>query len=67
MSKEIELQLRKAITKSGVSYSDLMDQSGVDAAIICRFVKDQRTMTLRNASRLAKALGIEFTQPKKDQ
>jgi plasmid maintenance system antidote protein VapI len=66
MPKEVEQQLRNAVIQSKLSSRELMKLSGVNHAIISRFLNGQRTITLPVASKLAKALGLEL-KPTKDE
>ena len=53
-------QLRAAIRESGLSGNEIADRSGVSQSIISRFLRDERTIGLRTASKLAAALGLEL-------
>ena len=54
--------LRKAITKSGESLVDLERATGISAAVLSRFVRDERTLTLPTADKLARHLGLELVK-----
>ena len=54
------MELRKAIIESGLTQNQLSDLSGVHRAQINRFVKDERTLTLESAEKVAKVLKLEL-------
>ena len=61
----IEKPLRKAIKESGLSAREIARKTGVDATLIGRFLRSERTMTLPTAERLSKFLGMELVKSKK--
>ncbi len=54
--------LRKAITKSGESLADLQRATGISDAVLSRFVRGERTLTLPTADKLARHLGLELVK-----
>lgn len=58
-------QLRDAIRESGRTVYALAQESGVDTAVIYRFVSGERGVSLETAARLAATLGIRFTKPRR--
>ena len=62
--KGLEEQLRRAIEGSGMSQNQLSLLSGVNRAQISRFVKDERTLTLASAEKIAEALEMELKKRK---
>ena len=65
MKTDLEMQIRIAIKKSGLSVYRLAKDSGVPQAALCRFVNGKRGITLTTASKLAKTLGLELVLKKK--
>ena len=63
--KSVVSELRKAIVESGYTQNQLSELSGVNRAQINRFVKDERTLTLESAEKIAKVLGLELKPKKK--
>ena len=61
----LEEQIKTAIAKSGLSVYRLAKDSGVSQPVLCRFVNDQRGITLATASKLAKALDLELVVKRK--
>ena len=59
---DIEKQLREAILASGVSRYRLAKTTGVSDGVLCNFVNGHRSLTLRTAAKLAKALGLELRE-----
>ena len=62
--KSIVTELRKAIEDSGYTQNQLSKLSGVNRAQINRFVKDERTLTLESAEKIAKVLKLELKKRK---
>jgi transcriptional regulator with XRE-family HTH domain len=56
VSESLRLRL-----ESGPSVRRLSRQSGVDRAVISRFKRGERSVTLETADRLASALGLALT------
>ena len=56
---DIEAQLRKAVRAAG-PYLRTAKLSGVDVGIVSRFVRRERNINLRNAAKLAAAVGLEL-------
>ncbi|MCH8853725.1 MAG: helix-turn-helix transcriptional regulator [Planctomycetes bacterium] len=54
--------LREAITKSGESLADLERTTGVSNAVLSRFVRGERTLTLPTADKLARHFGLELVK-----
>jgi ribosome-binding protein aMBF1 (putative translation factor) len=65
MATDLGELLRDAIRKSGLTSTALSKASGVNTAVILRFLAGQRDITLATASRLAGALGMRLTAPKR--
>ena len=57
---DIEQQLRKAIRQSGMSRYRLSKLTGVSDGVLSNFVNRKRSLTLKTAAKLAKALGLEL-------
>ncbi|MHB1038408.1 MAG: helix-turn-helix domain-containing protein [Pirellulales bacterium] len=55
-------QFRKAIRESGLSYSQLAADSGVDKGILSRFMAGYRSMTLDTAEKLANFLRLKLVK-----
>lgn len=60
INSSLAAQLRKAVADSGLSISELGRQSGVAVAILSRFMRNERTLTLPVASKLCEALGLKL-------
>lgn len=54
--------LRELIRQSGMSTYELAARSGVDDAVISRFVRGERTITMDTADRLAVALKLQIVR-----
>lgn len=59
-SRNLAEQLRTAIRESGLSGNQLAHQAGVPQAVVSRFLRAERTITLDTASKLTAALGLEL-------
>ena len=59
---DIEEQLREAILTSGLSRYRLSKLTGVSDGVLCNFVNGHRSLTLRTAAKLTKALGLELRE-----
>jgi transcriptional regulator with XRE-family HTH domain len=57
---DLAVQLRQAITDSGLSLNEMERRSKVNHAVLSRFMRGQRTLTLPIASRLCGALGLRL-------
>lgn len=55
----ISQALKNAIEHDTRSLTGLMDDSGVNASIVSRLLRDERSCTLETADRLLDALGLE--------
>lgn len=53
--------LRRSITDSGLSLSEIARRSGVDKGALSRFMSSKGGLTLESIERLAPTLGIEIT------
>jgi plasmid maintenance system antidote protein VapI len=51
--------LRQAVVDCGLSQNALARRSGVDVAVICRFINRKQGLSLVVIDRLVEALGIE--------
>ena len=56
----IEAQLRDAIQNSGITRYALAKLSGVTEGVLCQFVTNKRTVTMRTAAKLAVVLSLEL-------
>jgi transcriptional regulator with XRE-family HTH domain len=56
----LEAEIHRAIKRSGRSLHDLARDSGLDAGQLSRFVRGKRSLILRQASKLCKALGLKL-------
>ncbi len=54
--------IKQAVSKSGLSLSELARKSGVDQAAISRFMLGQRTLTLKSAAKLFDVLNLEVVE-----
>ncbi|MHC4558525.1 MAG: helix-turn-helix transcriptional regulator [Planctomycetota bacterium] len=63
--QDIEVQLKQAILKSGISRYRLSQMTGVPASVLCTFVNGKRSITMTTAAKLAKALGLELKSKRK--
>lgn len=59
---ELAKSLRKAIIESGMTHYSLGKVSGVDTAVIDRFVSGERDIRLETAGRIAEALGYRLAK-----
>lgn len=57
----IEDQLRQAIRDSGVGMSELGRRCGVGSSQLARFVKQEQTLNLSSAAKVAEYLGLGLT------
>lgn len=53
-------QLRAAIRKSGLSGNQVAHRADVPQPVVSRFLRNERSITLDTASKLAAALGLEL-------
>ncbi len=56
---DLESIVREFITSSGLSMREIQEASGVDSGQLSRFIRGERTLTLKTAGRLAEC--FEFT------
>jgi transcriptional regulator with XRE-family HTH domain len=61
MQSNLAEAIREAIRASGQSAGQLGASSGVDKAIITRFLRDERSITVETAEKLLAALGCVVT------
>ncbi len=52
--------MRDAILNAGMTRYALAKLSGVSEGVLCQFVTNKRTITMRTASRVAVVLGLEL-------
>jgi transcriptional regulator with XRE-family HTH domain len=64
---DLEGRLRQAITASGVSLSRLALVTGVHKAQLSRFLRAERTLTLRAAAKVCNHLGLRLVGPDEPQ
>ena len=57
---EWEKMLRDAIQESGLSFYRIEKETGVDNALLSRFMRGERGVTLPTAERIAKVVGLEL-------
>ena len=57
-------QIRRAINESGVSRYRLWKETGIDQAVLSRFVAGKAGMTLKSLDVLADALGLRIVADK---
>jgi len=60
MKIDLDETMRRAIQRDGRTLYRLARDSGVNSAILGRFVRRERGLTLETASRLCQALGLEL-------
>lgn len=60
MKVNLDEAIRRAIRTDGRSLYRLAKDSGVNSAILGRFMKNERGLTLETASRLCQALGLDL-------
>jgi transcriptional regulator with XRE-family HTH domain len=60
---DLEAVIKEAVTRSGLSLSELSRRSGVSVPQLSRFMADERTLTLTSASKLFDCLGLEVVAP----
>ena len=65
-SKDIEEQLRDAILNCGMTRQKLSQISGIATSQLCFFVNKERSLTMKSAAKVAKALELEL-KPKKEK
>ncbi len=64
-SKSFADTIRTAIKRDGRTRYKISQDSGVNQAVIGRFVHGERDLNLRTADRLCKALGLELGPKRK--
>jgi len=62
----VSTSLRAAIQECGLTLYRLAKESGVDAAVLGRFVKNERDLNLQTADRICNALGLELRPTKRE-
>jgi transcriptional regulator with XRE-family HTH domain len=60
-SPDLTEQLRRAIAGCGQSLNQLATAAGVHRAQLSRFMREERTLTLRAAAKLCGCLGLRLT------
>jgi transcriptional regulator with XRE-family HTH domain len=60
---DIQEQLRQAIAGCGKSLNDLARATGVHKAQLSRFLRGERTLTLKAAAKVCAHLGLRLTGP----
>jgi len=63
-TKNIIQSLKQAIEKSEHTQSKIGELSGINKGQISRFMRDERTLTLESAAKIAETLKLELTQKK---
>lgn len=56
-------QIRDAISQSGLSLNQLAERAGIGRDLLSRFMRSERGLTLKTASRVCEALGLRLTGP----
>ena len=66
MAKVIKMAdvIRREIARDGRTIYRLAKDSGVNAAVIQRFVSGERGLNLDTADRVCRVLGLKLTKPK---
>jgi plasmid maintenance system antidote protein VapI len=64
-SANLEEQLCAALLETGLSMNEIARRSGVSQAILSRFIRGQRSLTLPIASKLCSMLGLRLCAEKK--
>jgi transcriptional regulator with XRE-family HTH domain len=65
---EIYDQIRKAIKASGKSRYRISKETGISEPALCRFMQNERGMSVERLEALAKHLGLEIVvRPKKEK
>lgn len=59
---DLDAIVRNLIAQSGKSCYAIANESGVSEAQLSRFVREERSLTLQSASKLAKVLGFTITK-----
>jgi cyanate lyase len=54
-------QLQEAIRSGGTSRYAISKATGIDQALLCRFLKGQSALSLESADKVLGALGLEVT------
>ena len=57
--------IKQAISESGLSYCAIEQETGVQRSSIMRFMRDEQSLRLDLADRLAVYFGLEVTRRKK--
>ena len=58
--EKFEAQLREAILKSGKSLNTIWHESGVSVAPMSRFLRGERTLTLKTFARLCRYFDLDI-------
>lgn len=61
----IDQQLRQAVKRSGLTRYRIAHGSGVDYAVLSRYLDDARDLRLSNVEKLAAFFQMKLTPPKK--
>lgn len=56
----IDAELRKAIQRCGLSQYAVCQRTGIDKAVLSRFLSGDRDVTLSTAATIAEALGLRL-------
>lgn len=59
------MQLREAISGSGMSCYEIAKQAGVTKSQLSLFINNQRSLTLTSAAKIARVLGLELRPVRK--
>lgn len=51
--------LKAAMRKTGRSINELGRDAGIDPGVVSRFLRDERTLTLRTADQICAGLGLD--------
>ena len=58
----ISQSLQEAMAQSGESLADIVRATGISNAVLSRFVRGERTLTLPTADKLARHFGLELVK-----
>ena len=64
LSEQLADSLRKAIENSGYSQAEIAVETGIDAGILSRFMRGERSLTLETAGKIAELLKLSLKPTK---
>jgi ribosome-binding protein aMBF1 (putative translation factor) len=65
MAKSMPEIIREAMRRDGRTRYRLAKDSGVDQAVLGRFIKGERDLNLRTADKVCKALGLKLVKERR--